>query len=310
MSDYEAYFLPQPQGSIPSGGVKVTFFGTSSLLFDNGTDQILIDGFVTRPSILKIGFGKVKADTSLIRAILKKEKIDRLRAIFVCHSHYDHAMDAPYIAQMTGAILYGSGSTLNIGRGAGLAEAQMRLYEPDKTLKIGDFEVIVLHSKHTPPFKVLGMKQETNPDHPNIEKPLKQPARIKKFVEGGTFDFYIKQGQQRMMVKASTNFINKALEKYPTDVFFLGIAILGKQDEAFQNQYYQQTIQTTQAKMVVPIHWDSFTKPLSKPLTAQPNGADDIENAMTFLIKKTKSDNIPLVLLGSYDQMVIPMNKN
>ena len=33
--------------------LKVTFFGTTTLLFDDGKDQILFDAHVTRPSIEK-----------------------------------------------------------------------------------------------------------------------------------------------------------------------------------------------------------------------------------------------------------------
>ena len=113
-----------------------------------------------------------------------------------------------------------------------------------------------------------------------------------------------------MMVKASTNFIENTLKNYPTDVFFLGIAILGKQTDDFKHQYYAETIKATGATTIVPIHWDSFTKPLSKPLTAQPNGADDIAAAFDFLIAKSKSEKIPLTLLQGYDQMIISTNKN
>ena len=33
--------------------LKVTFFGTTTLLFDDGTDQILFDAHFTRPSLIK-----------------------------------------------------------------------------------------------------------------------------------------------------------------------------------------------------------------------------------------------------------------
>ena len=33
--------------------LKVTFFGTTTLLFDDGKDQVLFDAHVTRPSLVE-----------------------------------------------------------------------------------------------------------------------------------------------------------------------------------------------------------------------------------------------------------------
>ncbi len=43
--------------------MKVTYFGTTTLLFDDGRDQILFDAHVTRPSLMKyIAGAKVGTD--------------------------------------------------------------------------------------------------------------------------------------------------------------------------------------------------------------------------------------------------------
>ena len=38
--------------------MKVTCFGTTTLLFDDGRDQILFDAHLTRPSLARYLFGK------------------------------------------------------------------------------------------------------------------------------------------------------------------------------------------------------------------------------------------------------------
>ena len=79
--------------------LKVTFFGTTTLLFDDGKDQILFDAHFTRPSLVKYVSGaKVKTNTRLCDKLIRLYHIDRLRAIFVSHTHHDHVMDAPYMA--------------------------------------------------------------------------------------------------------------------------------------------------------------------------------------------------------------------
>ena len=45
----------------------------------------------------------------------QQKQLDRLKAIFVSHTHYDHVLDAAYIAQKTGADIYGTVSARNVG---------------------------------------------------------------------------------------------------------------------------------------------------------------------------------------------------
>ena len=90
--------------------MKVTFFGTTTLLFDDGKDQIFFDCHFTRPSLAKYIGGSESTDTVLADKMLKLHHIDRLKAVFVSHTHHDHVMDVPYVANKTGALVYGSSS--------------------------------------------------------------------------------------------------------------------------------------------------------------------------------------------------------
>ena len=64
--------------------LKVTFFGTTTLLFDDGEDQVLFDAHVTRPSIEKyIAGAKASTDKELCDKLIRIHRIDRLRAIFI-----------------------------------------------------------------------------------------------------------------------------------------------------------------------------------------------------------------------------------
>ncbi len=303
---YAAYFAPNTGNTRPAAGqVKITFFGTSTLLFDDGQTQLLIDGFFSRPPVGKVAFGKVKSDTALIRSVIGSYNINRLRAVFVCHSHYDHAMDAPAVCKMTGARLYGSASTLNVGKGQQLCDSAMQLYEPGKPLIIGNFSVVVINSKHTPPFKLMGKTNATDPNHPDITKPLKQPAKVDSYIEGGTYDFYIKHGEHTMLVKASTNYMENALDAYPAEVLFLGSAMLGLQPEKFMQNYYRQTVQATGAKLIIPIHWDNFTRPLAKPLVALPNLTDNVNKGFEFLMQQSAQHNVKFNLMQGGTSIIL-----
>ena len=44
---------PQVTGDVPDTAVTATWLGVSTLLFDDGETQILIDGFISRPSLFE-----------------------------------------------------------------------------------------------------------------------------------------------------------------------------------------------------------------------------------------------------------------
>lgn len=299
IDQYRKHYLKSSDEEPKDGTVKVTFLGTTTLLFDDGETQILIDGFFTRPSLLKAA-GKMETDAKAVDAALKKAKVDRLKALFVAHSHYDHAFDAATVARKTKAKLYGSASTLNIGRGGDLKDEQMELYEPGKELKIGQFTVTVFKGKHSPAIK--GINDDLGM---TIDKPLKQPATFKDYKEGGAFDFLIKRGDHSILVMPSSNYVEGALDKVRADVLFLGTGSLGKQDRKFQDAYYDNTVKKVKPQLVIPIHWDNFFQPLNDHLEFAGRLADNGPAAFDFLIGHLKTDKIPFGILQGYQSTVL-----
>jgi L-ascorbate metabolism protein UlaG (beta-lactamase superfamily) len=63
--------------------MKVTFFGTTTLLFDDGKDQILFDAHVTRPSLVRYIFGSGETDRRMADEMINLHHIDHLKSIFV-----------------------------------------------------------------------------------------------------------------------------------------------------------------------------------------------------------------------------------
>ncbi len=106
--------------------LRVTFLGVSTLLFDDGSTAILLDGFFTRPNSRQLFLEKISPDKTIIKNSLQRAGIDKLAAVIVNHSHYDHAMDAPEVAAQTGAVLVGSEFDGQCWTRLGLAGSQHR----------------------------------------------------------------------------------------------------------------------------------------------------------------------------------------
>ena len=266
--------------------MKVTFFGTTTLLFDDGADQVLFDAHFTRPSLPRYIFGSASTDEATAGALLDAHRVDRLRAIFISHSHHDHVMDMPFVANRTGATVYGSPSALNVARGGGVGEDRLVAFRGGETFAVGGYEVTVLPSLHSRPTILnndLGM---------TIDAPLKQPARLRAYREGGSFDFLVKAREVTALIRPSFNYVEGQLDGVRADVLFLGIAGLAKADEATEARFFAETVEKVGPRLVIPLHWDNFFSPLDRPARGMPRLVEKTELAFFRLVKYCEAHGI------------------
>ena len=257
--------------------MKITYLGTTVLLFDDGKDQIMFDAHVTRPSLFKFAFGKISTDEHMADSLIGRFGIDRLRAIFVSHSHHDHVMDAPYFVNRCGAHIYGSTSTLNVARGGGVPEEKLHSYGEQTEYEVGDYSVSVIPSKHSTPGKFNNDLGET------IEEPLIQPAKRKDYKEGGSFDFLVKNGGRSYLIRPSFNYVEGQLDGIKADFMFLGTTGLSKATAETRERFFAETIDKVRPRVVIPVHWDNFFIPLDRPVKGMPSFIENTTRSLKIL---------------------------
>ena len=270
--------------------MKVTFFGTTTLMFDDGKDQIFFDAHFTRPSLLKYITGSEPSDTAMIDEMITKHHIDRVKAIFVSHSHHDHVMDVPYLANKTGAEVYGSSSALNVCRGGDVREEKLIEFKAGETYKVGDFTIKVLKSLHSKPTIINNDLGQT------IDAPLRQPARLRDYKEGGSYDFYVEHKGASYMIRPSFNYIKGQLDGIKADVLFLGVAGLAKADEQTEEIFFRETAEKVSPKLIVPLHWDNFFSRLDQPIVGMPSLIEKTPVVFFKLAKYCESHDIDLIV--------------
>lgn len=274
-----------------AGQVTVTWLGITTLLFDDGTTQILTDGTFTRLSAFDIASQRrVYSDVAAINHGLAGFRVNRLAAVIPLHGHFDHAMDTGLVANRTASIVLGSESAANIARGAEVPVSQYQILADGESRQFGDFTITLLESEHAP----IGIF-----DEPwfagTITEPLEQPARVSEWKAGMCWSVLIAHPRGTALVQGSAGFVEGKLEGVQADVALLSVAGLAGAGRRYTKRYWAETVTGTGASRVFPIHFDDYTQPFGE-LALLPEMIDDVPAAARWINELATAADPPILV--------------
>jgi len=280
--------------------VVVTWLGVTTLLFDDGETQILIDGFFSRPSLADIVLNRpIENDAAMINYALDEYRMRRLAAIIPVHSHFDHAMDVGAIANRTSASVLGSESTSAVARGAGVPEDQITAVILNKPYEFGRFTVTLLPSPHAP----IAWRGSV-PIPGTIDAPLVVPQPISAWREGGSFTIVITHPDGTTIVHGSAGLADDSLGKVAADAVMLSVGGLESLGRDYAEQYWQSLVTATGARSVYPIHFDDFTKPFGKIVLGPKLLGDFATTTTWFEAFRDRWDNDAKLFMPEFGQPI------
>lgn len=269
----------------PVDAVTATWLGISTILFDDGETQILIDGVFTRVNPVRVlTFRPVRSDVATINYALARFSMTRLRSIVPVHSHFDHAMDVGHVANRSSALVIGSESTANVARGADVPVDQYQILADGEERQFGDFRVRLVESRHAP----IGMgDQEIFPGI--IGEPLRQPARVSAYRTGVPWSVFVSHPRGTTLVQGSAGFIDGKLEGESADVVMLCVAGLSGLGRDYTERYWQETVLHTGATRLIAIHFEDFMAPFGETRLL-PRFLDDVVTTAGWIDELVAAD--------------------
>lgn len=181
----EAYptLAVRPGPAMP-GQLTVRFLGTSTLTFDDGRDLVMIDGYLSRPGVVALLTQPLRPDQAAIARHLKRAEIRRVSALYVAHTHFDHALDSASLAKAYGAALHGTETMTAIAVAEGV-EAPVQRLKSGQSSTVGAFKVTPYSTPHSPGDVAAGATAAN----------FRIPARARAYPEGGPHSFLIEHGR-------------------------------------------------------------------------------------------------------------------
>ncbi len=225
--------------------IEVTYLGTSGFVLKGRARTVVLDPYVSRLNLRRTLFAKLVPDAALV-----KQLIPHADDVLIGHAHYDHILDAPDLCKQTGARLIGSRSSINVGRAAGLPEAQLRETSGREDIASGDWLIRGLPSRHGKPFGRI-------PVPGDINLPPRWPPRMGDLKHGLVLNWIVDTGGLTVAHVDSADFIIDELRGHRCDV--LCLCAIGRK---YRKHYTKEVIDLLKPRWVIPCHWDTMLTPI------------------------------------------------
>ncbi len=242
--------------------VRLTWLGTAGVAIDDGYSMVLLDPFVSRAPLRRVLSRRpVEVDHEAVAGWWERlapggrEHV----AVVVTHAHYDHSMDAPAFAEISGGRLYGSAVLVAQAHAAGFDPARTHEVTGSHAITVGRFQFTVFDSEHG------GRRVFFPGEHPEA---FAIPAAARDYKPGPVLSVLVEHGQRRVLHHASAGWSPRMYQGVgPVDLVLLGAA--GHADRQ-TDRYLAAVPLAVNAGHVAPIHYDNFFARLDPKPSALP----------------------------------------
>lgn len=242
---------PEPGwlGGEPVGGL-ITWTGCAGFVLEVDGTRICFDPYASNPGLVDLLLRPARPNTELL-----ERTFGAVSAIFVGHTHFDHALDvAPLAKANPGSVVHGSATTVEICRRQGLGEGQLCEVADGFRVTIGPFSVEAIGSQHgiVPIAGRVDVIELSGTGLPRT--PFRWPR-------GDVFAYRVEVAGRAMHIQTSAGIVDGPLSRQrPVDLL---IACLAARQGT--PRYFERLGERLRPKVLVPCHHDNFLRPLDAP---------------------------------------------
>lgn len=220
--------------------MRFRWLGTAGIELKVRDHILVIDPYLTRFALRRVWFGRVHPAKELIRA-----QIQECDHVLVTHAHFDHIMDVPDVVRCTNATALGSANSCRLLEACGVLHDQIQELGAGDKLVLADLTIEARQALHlrTPGFA-------PGPLAPDLEPPL----RARDYRMDKCFSFLISANGCRVLTDPGM----RPEDAVAADLLFV--------HTTRKPAYYRSLLEIVRPRVVIPLHWDDFFHPLSKPM--------------------------------------------
>lgn len=220
--------------------IEFRWLGTAGIELRVNDQVLVVDPYLTRVPGRKLWLGRVHPNRALIA-----ETIRRCDVVLVTHAHFDHLMDVPDVVRNTGAMAYGSSNSCQLLAVCGVSADKICEIHAGDTLELNGFQVEIRQAEHK---NIPGSLPRS------IKSGLMPPLRARDYCMDDYYNFVIAANGVRILTDPGI----QAKDAVAADM----LLVYPGMDRA----YYQALLKRVRPRVVAPLHWDNFFRPLSEPL--------------------------------------------
>lgn len=309
---------PIRQEILARRNLSIKFLGNTTLAIEDNNSGIIIDGFLTRPSLTDLFFKRINSEPEVVKPILCHAGINsKIQAIIPLHSHFDHILDAPYLSKELGACIVADKTARIISR-----RTEPREFCEENTdvgidnYSYGEFNFRVIDSIHLDNGLVGGKIAELNNDleegssKVDISVDFSKPQRASSYKEGRTINVsidHINTDINVFIISGSFDDADKVnIESFnEADVIFVSVPLLNKRKNPNFYRLVERLLNNPASykdkvlkKKIIPFHWDNLSRRI--PMTTSTCETNNIA-ALSYKERKGLLKAAPLLRRAIYD---------
>ncbi|MBU9728553.1 MBL fold metallo-hydrolase [Diplocloster modestus] len=229
--------------------MKITWYGTASIVLESGGERILFDPFVQ----LRGGEHIFPPDT------FAQEK-----HIFITHGHVDHLLSVPDIQKISGADIYCTDRPADTLEHYGGRYGQMIRITPGDRISIGGIQVTVLPGKHISfDWRLIVVVLSRPQTYLQLRNSLFLAKMHHRFPENGEIVIYQIEAEGKMLLLMGSLGLSDGVD-YPRGADLL---ILPFQGRSRLSEAALPVIEKLNPKSVLLDHFDDAFPPISSSIS-------------------------------------------